>query len=90
MPLAAALNSIKGEVNTLSQRRGWDSPLDAALFDSNIDRQTLDAMMDGGPRSRSPTSAAICAPKPARSAWTRWPGTTSSPLWARACSVWDV
>ncbi len=45
MPLAAALNSIKGEVNTLTKRRGWDSPLDVAIFDSNIDRQALDAMM---------------------------------------------
>jgi pepF/M3 family oligoendopeptidase len=45
VPLAAALNSIKGEVNTLSRKRGWDSPLDAALFDAAIDRPTLDAMM---------------------------------------------
>lgn len=44
VPLAAALNSIKGEVNTLSHRRGWDSPLEAALFDAAIDRPTLDAM----------------------------------------------
>jgi pepF/M3 family oligoendopeptidase len=46
LPLAAALNSLKGEVNTVSKRRGWESALDAALFDSNIDRQTLDAMME--------------------------------------------
>jgi pepF/M3 family oligoendopeptidase len=43
-PLAAALNSIKGEVNALTQRRGWETPLDAALFDANIDKPTLDAM----------------------------------------------
>jgi oligoendopeptidase F len=46
LPLAAALNSIKGEVNTLSRRRGWADPLDAALLDNRIDRPTLDAMMD--------------------------------------------
>jgi pepF/M3 family oligoendopeptidase len=45
VPLAAALNSIKGEVNTLSRKRGWESPLEATLFDAHIDRQTLDAMM---------------------------------------------
>jgi pepF/M3 family oligoendopeptidase len=45
VPLAASLNSIKGEVNTLSKRRGWDSPLDATLFDASIDRETLDVMM---------------------------------------------
>jgi len=45
VPLAAALNSIKGEVNVLAKKRGWQSPLDASLFDSNIDRATLEAMM---------------------------------------------
>ena len=45
VPLAAALNSIKGTVNTLSARRGWESPLAAARFDNHIDAATLDAMM---------------------------------------------
>ena len=45
LPLAAALNSIKGEVNTLSRHRGWESPLAASLFGNSIDQQTLDAMM---------------------------------------------
>jgi pepF/M3 family oligoendopeptidase len=43
--LSAALNSIKGQVNTLSRRRGWDTPLDAALFNNHIDRETLEAML---------------------------------------------
>lgn len=51
VPLAAAFNSIKGEVNTLSQRRGWDAPLNTALFDNNIDRATLDAMMQAAHES---------------------------------------
>ena len=45
VPLAAAMNSIKGEVNTLARHRGWSSPLDESLFASSIDRQTLDAML---------------------------------------------
>ncbi|MBI1755707.1 MAG: M3 family oligoendopeptidase [Fimbriimonas ginsengisoli] len=45
VPLAAALNSIKGQVGTLNRRRGWESPLDEALFQANIDRATLDAML---------------------------------------------
>ena len=45
VPLAAAMNGIKGQVNTLTRRRGWDSPLDASLFDANIDRATLEAML---------------------------------------------
>ncbi|MGB8644393.1 MAG: M3 family oligoendopeptidase [Anaerolineae bacterium] len=50
-PLAAALNSIKGEVNTLAKRRGWESALDAAVFQANIDRQTLDALMEAARES---------------------------------------
>jgi oligoendopeptidase F len=45
VPLAAALNSIKGEGNTLVARRNWESPLEAALFDASIDQATLDAML---------------------------------------------
>ncbi|MCS6939174.1 MAG: M3 family oligoendopeptidase [Roseiflexaceae bacterium] len=45
LPIAAALNSIKGQVLALSRRRRWASPLDVSLFDNGIDRATLDAMM---------------------------------------------
>ena len=45
LPLAAALNSIKGEVNVLTRRRGWPSVLEASLLDNNIDRVTFDAML---------------------------------------------
>lgn len=45
VPLAAAMNSIKGEVNTLLRRRGWDTALEESLFDNRIDRGTLEAMM---------------------------------------------
>ncbi len=45
VPCAAALNSLKGESLTLSQKRGWEHPLDEVLFNNVIDRQTLDAMM---------------------------------------------
>ncbi len=45
VPLAAAMNSLKHETNTLATRRGWDSALDIAVFENNIDRETLDAMM---------------------------------------------
>ena len=45
LPIAAALNGIKGQVNTLSARRRWADPLDEALFGAHIDRETLDAMI---------------------------------------------
>jgi len=44
VPLAAALNGIKGEVHTLNRRRGFTDDLEPALFANNIDRATLDAM----------------------------------------------
>jgi pepF/M3 family oligoendopeptidase len=45
LPLAAALNGVKGEVIALSARRHWADPLDEAVFQSNIDRDILDAML---------------------------------------------
>ncbi len=51
LPLAAAMNGIKGQVNTLSARRGWVSPLDEACFDNHIDRSTLDAMLSAANES---------------------------------------
>lgn len=44
VPFAAAMNSIKAQVNETSQRRGYDSALGEALFSSHITRQSLDAM----------------------------------------------
>lgn len=44
VPLAAAINSIKGERNTIVKRRGWPDALEAELFNNNIERTTLDAM----------------------------------------------
>ena len=44
VPLAAALNSIKGTVNVLNDRRGWPDALESALFNNAVDRGTLEAM----------------------------------------------
>lgn len=41
---AAALNSIKGEANTINRRRSWASPLDASLYGNSVSRATFDAM----------------------------------------------
>lgn len=43
---AAALNGIKGEVLTVSELRGFDSPLDETLFNSRMDKDTLNAMLE--------------------------------------------
>ena len=43
-PVAAAMNAIKGEANTINRRRHWESPLDASLFANSVSRPTFDAM----------------------------------------------
>jgi pepF/M3 family oligoendopeptidase len=43
-PLAAAINGVKGQQLALSRRRGWDDPLDQALFANAIDHEILNAM----------------------------------------------
>ena len=45
VPLAAAINAVKGQQLTLSRRRGWNEPLDAALAAHAINRVILDAML---------------------------------------------
>ncbi len=43
--LAACLNGIKGEVITVTEMRGFGSPLEETLFNSRMEAQTLDAML---------------------------------------------
>ncbi len=42
--ISYALNSIKSQVNTLVELRGYESPLDMTLRQSNMKKETLDAM----------------------------------------------
>jgi pepF/M3 family oligoendopeptidase len=42
---AACLNGIKGEVLTVSEMRGYISPLEETVMKSRIDQETLDAML---------------------------------------------
>jgi len=51
LPIAAALNGIKGETNTLNARRNWSDPLDLAVFQNHIDRPVLDAMLEAARES---------------------------------------
>ena len=44
VPVAAAMNAIKGEAIALNRRRGWSSPVDASLFANSVSRPTFDAM----------------------------------------------
>jgi pepF/M3 family oligoendopeptidase len=40
----AAMNGVKGEAQVVNARRGWNEPLDAALFANSVSRPTFDAM----------------------------------------------
>src|SRR6056297_2805925 len=44
--VAAALNGIKGEVVTINQRRGYSSPLEEALINSRLNKETLQALLE--------------------------------------------
>ena len=44
IPLAAAMNAIKGEANAINRRRSWEDALAPNLFANNVERETLDAM----------------------------------------------
>lgn len=44
--VAAALNGIKGEVITIANLRGYESPLAMTLEDSRMNKKTLDAMLE--------------------------------------------
>ena len=44
IPMAACLNGIKGEGLTMIRAKGFDSILAESLYESNMDRETLDAM----------------------------------------------
>lgn len=44
--VAFALNNIKSQVNTISDLRGFASPLDMTLYYSRMERATLDVMME--------------------------------------------
>jgi oligoendopeptidase F len=56
------MNAIKGEANAVNRRRSWERPLDASLFANSVSRATFEAMQARS-SSRSPTSAAGCAPR---------------------------
>jgi len=44
VPVAAAMNAIKGEAIALNRRRHWSSPVDASLYANSVGRATFDAM----------------------------------------------
>jgi pepF/M3 family oligoendopeptidase len=92
VPLAAALNGVKGEAITLNDARGWADPLEPALFSNNVDRASLDAMQDAVAASlpdfrRYLHAKARLLGKPRCAFWDLFapvPSATSQHTWARA------
>ena len=44
--IASSLNSIKGEVNTINELRGYETPISKTLIDSRMKKETLDALLE--------------------------------------------
>lgn len=89
VPLAAALNGIKGYGNVLNSRRGWEDSVSTSLFINNIDRATLDSMqqacIESFPDFRRYLSAKAKILGSEKLAW--W--DMFAPLGAQAPGGWD-
>lgn len=45
IPMAAALNGVKGSTSTLNQRRGWGSAIEKSIAQARISQKTLDSLI---------------------------------------------
>jgi oligoendopeptidase F len=79
VPVAAAINAIKGEAIALHRRRGWRSPVDASLFANSVDRATFDAMQ-----------SAVSASLPDLRRWMRTKATLHGHGLDRGLPWWDL
>lgn len=94
VPLAAAMNAIKGEANIVNGRRKWDSPLDASLYANSVDKPTYEAMTEAV-RASLPDFRAWMRTKASLHGYQgglRWqdlfaplPAAASSVSWAEGC-----
>lgn len=76
IPLAAALNGLKGSVNSLNARRGWESALDKSIAQARISRATLDSL--------------ILAMEESLPTWRRYLKAKASLLGLDACAFYDL
>jgi pepF/M3 family oligoendopeptidase len=77
--VAAALNAIKGEANSVNRRRRWDTPLDASLFANGVGRSTFEAMQ-----------AAVVAALPDLRRWMRTKTALHGGDPTRGLPWWDL
>ncbi len=79
VPIAAAMNAIKGEAIALNRRRRWSSPLDASLFANSVSRPTFDAM-----------DAAVSASLPDLRRWMRTKAALHGHDASKGLPWWDL
>ena len=76
LPLAAALNGVKGFATTLNKRRGWDGAIEKSIRQARITRPTLDALI-GELEASLP-------------AWRRYLKAKASLLGLKSCAFYDL
>ncbi len=76
LPLAAALNGVKGFTVTLNKRRGWSDPLEKSIEQCRISRSTLDAL--------------ISAMEESLPLWRRYLKIKARYLGVPACAFYDI
>lgn len=79
VPIAAAMNAIKGEAIALNRRRHWASPVDASLFANSVSRATFDAMQ-----------SAVAASLPDLRRWMRTKAGLHGHDASRGLPWWDL
>lgn len=76
IPVAAALNGVKGWTVSLAGRRGWDSVLDKSLHQARITRATLDAL--------------VSAMEESLPSWRRYLRAKAALLGIGRCAFYDI
>jgi len=76
IPLAAALNGVKGFAHSLDSRRGWDEQLGKSLRQARMTRESLDALL-GAMESSLPT-------------WRRYLRAKARLLGLETCAFYDL
>lgn len=76
LPMAAALNGVKGFAVTLNKRRGWADPLEKSIEQCRITRATLDAL--------------ISAMEESLPLWRRYLKVKARYLGVPACAFYDI
>lgn len=89
LPMAAAMNGVKGFGRVLRERRGWKDDIEPTLLSNSIDRATLEAMQsaceDSFPDFRRYMNAKARALKIDRLAWF----DLLAPVGGAATSTWS-